>query len=237
MCPHICYKAPLISMKIVVAFIALLLACGAGTLKAQNSNSFKSINKQAALNFIDDISFIPQGFSNLMVNTATAFNTTAPINTITEVMADALMNNSIEKIPATQFKYAMIMDVDVEQLKDASLYSFIDEWYGTHYRMGGTTKKGIDCSAFSGTLLSAIYSFNVPRTAREQYKVCEHLNKEDLLSGDLVFFNTRGGVSHVGVYLTNGYFVHSSSSNGVKISSLDEDYYSRKFICGGRVNQ
>lgn len=237
MCPHICYKAPLISMKIVVAFIALLLACGAGTLKAQNSNSFKSINKQAALNFIDDISFIPQGFSNLMVNTATAFNTTAPINTITEVMADALMNNSIEKIPATQFKYAMIMDVDVEQLKDASLYSFIDEWYGTHYRMGGTTKKGIDCSAFSGTLLSAIYSFNVPRTAREQYKVCEHLNKEDLLSGDLVFFNTRGGVSHVGVYLTNGYFVHSSSSEGVKISSLGEDYYSRKFICGGRVNQ
>ncbi len=104
--------------------------------------------------------------------------------------------------------------------------------------MGGTTKKGIDCSAFSGTLLSTIYSFNMPRTAREQYKICERLNKEDLLPGDLVFFNTRGrGVSHVGVYLDNNHFVHSSSSEGVKISSLDEDYYSRKFICGGRVNQ
>ena len=235
--PAYMLQSPLISMKIVLAFIALLLACGPGTLKAQNSNSFKPINKQTALNFIDDISFTPQAFSNLILNTTTTLNTTAPVKTITEVMADASLDNSIEKIPATQFKYAMMMDVDVEQLTDASLYQFIDEWYGTHYRMGGTTKKGIDCSAFSGTLLSTIYSFNMPRTAREQYKVCEHLNKEDLLSGDLVFFNTRGGVSHVGVYLTNGYFVHSSSSNGVKISSLDEDYYSRKFICGGRVNQ
>ena len=235
--PAYMLQSPLISMKIVLAFIALLLACGPGTLKAQNSNSFKPINKQTALNFIDDISFTPQAFSNLILNTTTTLNTTAPVKTITEIMADASMDNSIEKIPATQFKYAMMMDVDVEQLTDASLYQFIDEWYGTHYRMGGTTKKGIDCSAFSGTLLSTIYSFNMPRTAREQYKVCEHLNKEDLLSGDLVFFNTRGGVSHVGVYLTNGYFVHSSSSNGVKISSLDEDYYSRKFICGGRVNQ
>jgi lipoprotein Spr len=57
------------------------------------------------------------------------------------------------------------------------------------------------------------------------------------MAGDLVFFNTRGGVSHVGVYLTNNHFVHSSSRNGVMISSLDDSYYSKKFIGGGRVNQ
>src|SRR4029079_10543056 len=122
------------------------------------------------------------------VNDVPLINTNSPLNTstiapLTEVMEPSI-EISIEKFSATQFKYAMMMDVEVESLTNTALYAFIDDWYGTHYRMGGTTKKGIDCSAFSGTLLSAIYSFDVPRTAREQYKVCEHINKEDLLPGD-----------------------------------------------------
>jgi lipoprotein Spr len=56
------------------------------------------------------------------------------------------------------------------------------------------------------------------------------------MEGDLVFFNTRGGVSHVGVYITNGNFVHSASSEGVMTSNLEDAYYSRRFIGGGRVN-
>ncbi len=224
-------------MKTKVIFFAILLACV--TVKAQNSaNLLKSVNNKQllALNFIDNVSFTPE------VNTVPLLNTSSPLNTsdikpLTEIVAEPSTENTIEKICSTQFKYAMMMDVDVEALTNTDLYNFIDNWYGTHYRMGGTSKKGIDCSAFSGTLLSAIYSFNMPRTAREQYKICEHINKEALLPGDLVFFNTRGGVSHVGVYLANNHFVHSSSTDGVKISSLDEDYYSRKFIGGGRVNQ
>lgn len=237
--PHICYKTPSVSMKNVVALIALLFAYGTGTLKAQNSTTLKPLSnkQQSALNFIDNISFIPEFTNNPLINTSTILNTTIPVKTMTEVMAEPATDYSIEKLSATQFKYAMMMDVDVEALTNTALYSFIDDWYGTHYRMGGTTKKGIDCSAFSGTLLSTIFSFNMPRTAREQYKICEHINKEELMAGDLVFFNTCGGVSHVGVYLTNNCFVHSSSSEGVKISSLDEAFYSRKFIGGGRVNQ
>ena len=76
---------------------------------------------------------------------------------------------------------------------------------------------------------------SLPRTAREQYRQCEHISKDDLLEGDLVFFNTHGGVSHVGVYLANGRFVHSSSSQGVMISSLSDHYFSRRFIGAGRV--
>ncbi|HEY8690053.1 MAG TPA: NlpC/P60 family protein [Chitinophagaceae bacterium] len=226
-------------MKTKVIFFAILLACV--TVKAQKSaNILKSVNNKQllALNFINNVSFTPE------VNTVPLLNTSSPLNIfdikpLTEIVAEPSVENIIEKLPVTQFKYAMMMDVEVETLTNSlDLYNFIDNWYGTHYRMGGTTKKGIDCSAFSGTLLSTIYSFNIPRTASEQYKICEHLNKEDLLPGDLVFFNTRGrGVSHVGVYLANNHFVHSSSSDGVKISSLDEDYYSRKFIGGGRVNQ
>ncbi len=55
------------------------------------------------------------------------------------------------------------------------------------------------------------------------------------MEGDLVFFNTRGGVSHVGVYITNGYFVHSAASDGVMISNLEDSYFLRRFIGGGRA--
>ncbi|MES2849485.1 MAG: C40 family peptidase [Bacteroidota bacterium] len=142
---------------------------------------------------------------------------------------------SIEKCSALQFKYAMLMDVEVETLTNFSLLNFIEEWWGTHYRYGGTDKKGIDCSSFSGKLEQEVYNNSLPRTAREQYLVCDKVDMEELSEGDLVFFNTTGGVSHVGVYLGNNYFVHSSTSNGVTISSLTENYYSRKFVGGGRV--
>jgi lipoprotein Spr len=143
---------------------------------------------------------------------------------------------TIETSTAVQFKYAQLMNVEVEAITDTKLYEAIEEWWGTRYRYGGTTKKGIDCSALTGTLLTQAYGFTPERTARAQYAQCQKINREDLQEGDLIFFNTRGGVSHVGVYLTNNYFVHSSTSSGVTISNLNDDYYSRKYIGGGRIN-
>ena len=215
----------LISMKNLVVLFTLLFACGTG-IKAQiSANIFKIVSAQQllAINFINNIRFPTQEFTiSSNTNSSTAKTT---------------IGNNIETISGIQFKYAMMLDVEVETLSDPRLLRFIEEWYGTRYRMGGTTKKGVDCSAFSGTLLSSIYSFSLPRTAREQYKICERVKKDELLAGDLVFFNTRGGVSHVGVYLANNRFVHSSSSNGVIISNLDDNYYAKKFIGGGRINQ
>ena len=131
----------------------------------------------------------------------------------------------------------MLLDVDVEALKNISLLGFIENWIGTHYCMGGSAKRGIDCSAFTGSLLMTVYGFAVPRTAREQYKATQHIRKDELKEGDLVFFNTHGGVSHVGLYLENNYFVHSSTSQGVTISSLGDSYYAKRFICGGKVEE
>lgn len=143
----------------------------------------------------------------------------------------------IEKCSSIQFKYAMLLDMDVELLGNASLYEEIEKWWATRYRYGGTTEKGIDCSAYTGTLLSDVYGLRVSRTARAQFAECEKVHKDDLLEGDLVFFNTRRGISHVGLYLGNGYFTHSGSSTGVTISHLDESYWSRKFRGGGRIIQ
>jgi lipoprotein Spr len=147
-------------------------------------------------------------------------------------------NNSakIENASKIQIKYALLLDTEVEQLQNESLYAGIDEWLGTRYRLGGTTKDGIDCSAFVQILYITQFGINIPRTAREQYDATNRISRTELKEGDLVFFNTQGGVSHVGLYLQNNKFVHASSS-GVTISDLFEPYWERRFIGVGRYEK
>ncbi len=144
-------------------------------------------------------------------------------------------HNEIEQVNSVQFKYAQLLNRNVESASNLPLYNFIDDWWETRYRYGGTNKSGIDCSAFAGLLLKQVYTKEIPRTAKEQFTACEKLDRSVLNEGDLVFFNTRGGVSHVGVYLGDGYFVHASTGNGVTINNLDDDYYSARFLGGGKV--
>lgn len=144
-------------------------------------------------------------------------------------------SGNIENSSALQFKYAIMLGEEVEALSNTSLLQFIDEWYGTRYRYGGSTRDGIDCSGFSCLLMSSVFGKKLSRTAREQFEECQKIPREALQEGDLVFFNTRGGVSHVGVYLTNNKFVHASTSSGVVISDLDEEYYRKRFVGAGRL--
>lgn len=141
-----------------------------------------------------------------------------------------------EKCRQLQFKYGQLMNSNIESITNLSLFGVIDEWLGTRYRFGGESKKGIDCSALTGLLMSCVYAVKMPRTAREQYEETERVAKEELQEGDLVFFNTRKGVrvSHVGMYLRDGYFVHAGSSQGVTISNLNEAYFSSRYIGAGR---
>ena len=141
---------------------------------------------------------------------------------------------NIEQSIGNQFRYAILMDVEVEQLANQPLYRYIDDWWGTPYRMGGSGKQGIDCSAFVQGLMASVYGLSMPRVAREQKSNCSPLRMDELQEGDLVFFNTRGGVSHVGVYLHNNHFVHASTSGGVMVSSLQESYWQKRFLGAGR---
>lgn len=142
----------------------------------------------------------------------------------------------VERAGMLEFKFAQLLDTEVEVLNQFELYAFINQWLNTPYLFGGDSKEGIDCSGFTSELMKVVFGSALPHSAKAQYRSVEKIDKDELQEGDLVFFNTRGGVSHVGVYLKNRYFVHSSTKEGVTISSLDEKYYHRKFIGAGRIS-
>ncbi len=149
----------------------------------------------------------------------------------------AKYSSSLELFSISQFRYAIRLDVPVEIIQNKPLYELIDSWWGTPYRLGGTTQKGVDCSSFVQTIMLGVFAMQLPRTAREQKEVSSWIPMTDLKEGDLIFFNTRGSVSHVGIYLHNNKFVHASTSGGVMISDLNETYWSRKLLGAGRVLQ
>ncbi|MCE1189056.1 MAG: C40 family peptidase [Ignavibacteria bacterium] len=120
----------------------------------------------------------------------------------------------------------------VESMKMA-----IVKYEATPYVYGGNDLDGIDCSAFTQNVYKQAFSINLPRTAREQFQIGEMVNREYLKFGDLIFFNTRRRVrpGHVAIYIGDNKFVHASSHNGVVVSSLDEDYYNRKYMGARRI--
>ncbi|HET8573761.1 MAG TPA: C40 family peptidase [Edaphocola sp.] len=129
--------------------------------------------------------------------------------------------------------------ITIDQLvktSDTGLANFIKEWMGVPYQLGGLTKQGIDCSAFTRALYASVYHITLLRTAFEQFSASIPIYDQDSLQeGDLVFFKIHSRViSHVGVYLSDGYFVQASS-HGVMISNLDEHYWKRFYFAGGRV--
>jgi cell wall-associated NlpC family hydrolase len=146
----------------------------------------------------------------------------------------------IEFSAPLQFKYAILLDMPVETINDGKLLELIESWYGTKYKYGGETRQGVDCSGFAKAFMSSYYDVTLTRSSADQYKQCAtKVKKKKLKQGDLVFFKTRGskgGITHVGIYLCNNKFVHAATSSGVMISDLDEDYYKSRFAGGGRVN-
>jgi cell wall-associated NlpC family hydrolase len=146
------------------------------------------------------------------------------------------VENEIEKAGALEIKYAILLNTEVESVHNAKLFQLIDEWFGTAYRLGGTDKKGIDCSAFMQVLSMGAFGITLPRTSREQYNFVNSIDPSELKEGDLVFFSSGGSISHVGFYLQNNKFVHASTSEGVTISDLGDNYWSKRFSGAGRIN-
>lgn len=128
------------------------------------------------------------------------------------------------------------LGIDHKQLRDNKLYYFIDEWYGTPYKYGGCQRSGVDCSCFANLLYEKVYGKKIARSAADIYSACDKISIEEAEQGDLVFFKIGGRtITHVGIYIKNKLFVHSSTSRGVIINSLEEAYYKKYFFCAGRM--
>jgi cell wall-associated NlpC family hydrolase len=124
--------------------------------------------------------------------------------------------------------------------RERKLDEAIQPWIGTPYRIGGTTKSGVDCSAFVGAVYLAAFDVKLPRTAEEQEQLGTVVKREDLQVGDLVFFRTQGmgplfKSRHVGIYVGHGQFAQASGRKGVTLTDLDNDYWRRKYESARRL--
>ena len=168
-----------------------------------------------------------------------------PVVAKTEAIEEeALLEDEEENIAETP-EIAVLNDENKKSAELLGTWSSIDErkllvkvatgFLGAPYRLGGSTVRGIDCSAF----VRKIYNFfdiSLPRTAREQSNVGLSIDMAELAEGDLVFFSTRRQFGHVGIYIGNHEFVHASSRDKVeRIDSLDTPYFHKRFVRAVRV--
>ena len=115
----------------------------------------------------------------------------------------------------------------------ANLTKSAMRFLGVPYSFGGTTARGFDCSGYVQHVF-AMLGIRLPRTADAQYEVGQRVAQVE--PGDLVFFQTyTSGASHVGIYVGNGNFVHSSSSHGVEVSALRDSYWSARYLGAKRI--
>lgn len=149
-----------------------------------------------------------------------------------KAVAEANARNSVKNTKiANAIKYNKTID---NILTEAQTY------LGTPYRYGGTTRNGIDCSAFVLSVFGAAAGLSLPRVAASQAQEGDSVAKEDLQKGDLIFFSHGKRISHVAIVeevTQDGEvrFIHSATSKGVSISSLNDSYWGPKFRFAKRV--
>jgi probable lipoprotein NlpC len=118
---------------------------------------------------------------------------------------------------------------------ETELVSEIRTWLGTPHRMGGLTHGGIDCSGLVMVVYAHVYDIRLPRTAVAQMHTGRRVDPPALAPGDLVFFKPAYKGHHVGIYLGEGRFVHTSSSRGVVVSRLDDAFWRECYLTGRRL--
>ena len=117
----------------------------------------------------------------------------------------------------------------------SELRSAADEWEGVSQEWGGTTKQGVDCSGLVQSVYASRFNLSLPRTTEQQVRTGTRVSRSALRPGDLVFFRHSRKKYHVGIYLSDGEFLHTSTSQGVTVSPLDQSYWNERWWQGRRL--
>jgi lipoprotein Spr len=130
--------------------------------------------------------------------------------------------------------------VDTTQYNKDALIALAQTYVGTPHKMGGITKKGIDCSGFM-MVIHREFGVKLPHSAHEQARYGTIVPfKDSLRKGDMVFFyasyNAANFITHSGVYLGDGTFIHTSNSCGVIVSPLNDSYWGPRYLFGTRFS-
>ena len=127
------------------------------------------------------------------------------------------------------------LGIKLDSCNDTRLMSTVADWLGTPYRHAGYSKHGIDCSGFVSKIYKEVYGINLTHSSHSMiYQMKELVRKDDLKEGDIIFFRIHGKrISHVGIYLKDGMFIHAAH-NGIKVETLNCKYYQRAYYSAGR---
>lgn len=132
--------------------------------------------------------------------------------------------------------YSLKLGITLCGKEDKKLIREVTVWIGTPYKYGGADRSGTDCSGFTMSVYKTVYNMSLYRSAADQIKNTDKVEKVNLRCGDLIFFKIKKDkVSHVGLYIADNKFVHASSKRGVVVNDLSEEYYSKYFFSAGRV--
>lgn len=110
-----------------------------------------------------------------------------------------------------------------------------DQWLGTPYKFGGSSKSGVDCSAFVQYVMRDAFGFSLPRATYDQQRQGDPIARRSLIPGDLVFFQIGAKQPHVGIYVGEDLFIHAASSVGVSTASLNDSYWKPRYVTARRV--
>ena len=187
----------------------------------------QSIDQALRLNIAPKYRFKPSRFFALCL-TVSSLQFAQPATALCDSAANAVLKEqptakSVEHSPQT-FGHM------------GTFFSDVVHYFGTRYRFGGQTAKGFDCSGFVRFMYDKAFNMQLPRSSREMSAIGNKVGINELQPGDLVFFQTHGHqINHVGIFIGNDTFIHSSLSKGITEDRLKQTYFDKSFAGAVRL--
>jgi cell wall-associated NlpC family hydrolase len=177
--------------------------------------------------------------ASCMVNALSGYLSSAPIASAIEA-GDTWVVEDAKSDDDGALENAVITDEDIASVDPRQeLSQFAMQLLDIRYRRGGSAPStGFDCSGFVHYVFAQVFGVDLPQNSAGQYHVGKQIARSDMKVGDLVFFKMHGKrISHVGIYLGEGRFIHSpTTGERVHVSSLAENYWARRFAGARRPN-